>query len=108
MLDDREPFFSFGIGGSGSGVPFHTHGAVFAEVLVGAKRWFLAPPGHKPVFNPNETSLRWLHDAEARALFPEPPLYDCTLEPGEVLFIDAQWWHSTLNIGDTVFISTFL
>ena len=25
--DKREPFFSFGIGGSGSGVPFHTHGA---------------------------------------------------------------------------------
>lgn len=24
---EREPFFSFGIGGSGSGVPFHTHGA---------------------------------------------------------------------------------
>ena len=25
--DKREPFFSFGIGGSGSGVPFNTHGA---------------------------------------------------------------------------------
>lgn len=25
--DEREPFFSFGLGGSGSGVPFHTHGA---------------------------------------------------------------------------------
>jgi hypothetical protein len=28
---------SFGLGGSGSGVPFHTHGAVFAEVLHGKK-----------------------------------------------------------------------
>ena len=47
----RPPFFncssdavgalSFGFGGSGSGVPFHTHGPVFAEVLYGAKvrRW---------------------------------------------------------------------
>jgi hypothetical protein len=39
---NREPFYSFGIGGSGSGVPFHTHGAVFAEVLWGRKRWFFS------------------------------------------------------------------
>ena len=38
----REPFYSFGIGGSGSGVPFHTHGAVFAEVIFGRKRWFFS------------------------------------------------------------------
>ena len=30
---------SFGMGGSGSGVPFHTHGPVFAEVLHGRKVW---------------------------------------------------------------------
>ena len=35
-------------------------------------------------------------------------LMDCTLTPGEVLFVPDQWWHSTLNIGQTVFISTFL
>eukprot|EP00049_Salpingoeca_infusionum_P009892 m.168183 g.168183 ORF g.168183 m.168183 type:complete len:157 (-) comp14471_c0_seq9:74-544(-) len=106
---EREPFFSFGIGGSGSGVPFHTHGAVFAEVLHGQKRWFLTHPDHKPIFNPDETSYRWLLN-----VLPELPylskqqIWDCTLSPNEVLWIDAQWWHSTLNLGDTVFISTFL
>ena len=107
----REPFFSFGIGGSGSGVPFHTHGAVFAEVLHGAKRWFITAPGHKPVFDPNETSFRWLHyhyPAAGAGAAGRPPMFDCVLYPGEVLFIDTQYWHSTLNIGDTVFISTFL
>ncbi len=90
-------------------MPFHTHGAVFAEVLHGAKRWFLTPPGRKPLFSPDETSLRWLHARKhAGAALAPPPDFDCTLYPGEVLFIDAQWWHSTLNIGDTVFISTFL
>jgi hypothetical protein len=29
---------SFGMGGDGSGVPFHRHGHVFAEVLHGHKR----------------------------------------------------------------------
>jgi hypothetical protein len=65
---------------AGSGVPLHTHGAVFAEVLHGrkvvpysvlcllalvsfcnfipTKRWFLYPPSYKPLFDPNETTLR--------------------------------------------------
>ena len=82
VSDEREPFFSFGIGPSGSGVPFHTHGAVFAEVLHGAKRWFITQPRDKPVFDPNETSFRWLH---RRSIAPQPHhLFDCTLYPGEV------------------------
>ncbi|EGD83453.1 hypothetical protein PTSG_04060 [Salpingoeca rosetta] len=105
----REPFFSFGIGGSGSGVPFHTHGAVFAEVLHGAKRWFLAPPEVTPRFSPDETSYRWLHLVWPTYSQQEKDLIlECTLYPNEVLWIDAQWWHMTLNIGDTVFISTFI
>jgi hypothetical protein len=56
---DRDPFYSFGIGGSGSGVPFHTHGAVFSEVLHGYKRWFVSPVTAKPVFSPDETSYYW-------------------------------------------------
>jgi hypothetical protein len=80
--DEREPFFSFGIGASGSGVPFHTHGAVFAEVLHGAKRWFITDPADKPVFDPNETSFRWLH---RRNILPASKhLFECTLFPGEV------------------------
>ena len=38
LLDSyRLGSISFGMGGSGSGVPFHTHGPVFAEVLHGQK-----------------------------------------------------------------------
>jgi hypothetical protein len=95
------------MGGSGSGVPFHTHGAVFAEVLYGKKRWFVTPPESKPSFHPDETSYSWFHHAyEAAAT--QPGFLECTLQPGEILFMDSQWWHSTLNIGETVFISTFL
>ena len=32
---------SFGVGGAGSGVSFHTHGSGFGEVLRGRKRWLL-------------------------------------------------------------------
>ena len=113
----RDPFFSFGIGASGSGVPFHTHGAVFAEVLYGRKRWFLSRPELKPTYDPDETSIRWLTLSKGAKNAGQPrvasgeaseDLYDCTLGPGEVLYIGHTWWHSTLNIGQTVFISTFV
>ena len=75
----RDPFFSFGIGASGSGVPFHTHGAVFAEVLYGRKRWFLLEPRAKPTYDPDETSLRWLTSVHPALPKQHPKIYDCTL-----------------------------
>lgn len=79
----REPSYSFGIGSSGSGVPFHTHGAVFAEVLHGHKRWFLARPGKKPAFSPDQTSLYWVTEI-LPTLNNTADILDCTLGPGEV------------------------
>ena len=35
-------------------------------------------------------------------------IHDCTLGPGEILWLGHEWWHATLNIGDTVFLSTFI
>lgn len=104
----REPFFSFGIGGSGSGVPFHTHGAVFAEVIHGRKRWFVARPDEQPNFNPHNTSLIWALGVYPSLEKDHPKVFDCTLGPGEVLYMGHGVWHSTLNIGSTVFISTFI
>eukprot|EP00747_Dinoflagellata_sp_TGD_P074668 gnl/TRDRNA2_/TRDRNA2_158414_c0_seq1.p1 gnl/TRDRNA2_/TRDRNA2_158414_c0~~gnl/TRDRNA2_/TRDRNA2_158414_c0_seq1.p1 ORF type:complete len:289 (+),score=47.02 gnl/TRDRNA2_/TRDRNA2_158414_c0_seq1:91-867(+) len=39
-----EGALSFGVGRSGSGLPFHTHGAAYFEVAQGQKRWFVVPP----------------------------------------------------------------
>eukprot|EP00038_Savillea_parva_P025495 m.47944 g.47944 ORF g.47944 m.47944 type:complete len:351 (+) comp6942_c0_seq2:151-1203(+) len=105
---DRDPFFSFGVGGSGSGVPFHTHGAVFAEVLWGRKRWFATSPDNRPNFSPHNTSLDWVTNVLPHTDRSSIGLLDCTLGPGEILWLPAQWWHATLNIGDTVFMSTFV
>lgn len=33
---------------------------------------------------------------------------ECTLGVGEVLYLPTGWWHATLNVGQTVFISTFV
>ena len=76
-----------------------------------------ARPTSKPDFSPDNTSLKWVTDVlptlEADAgLFGEESgqkvIYDCTLGPGEILWLGHEWWHATLNIGDTVFLSTFI
>eukprot|EP00123_Amoebidium_parasiticum_P015216 comp22839_c1_seq1/m.35955 comp22839_c1_seq1/g.35955 ORF comp22839_c1_seq1/g.35955 comp22839_c1_seq1/m.35955 type:complete len:298 (-) comp22839_c1_seq1:611-1504(-) len=99
---------SFGMGGSGSGVPYHRHGPVFAEVLHGHKRWYLLPASHpRPHYHPNETSLKWTLEIYPTLPVSELP-QECVCGPGEVIYIPDQWWHGTLNIGESVFISTFV
>eukprot|EP00388_Colpodella_angusta_P017406 GDKJ01043014.1.p1 GENE.GDKJ01043014.1~~GDKJ01043014.1.p1 ORF type:complete len:290 (-),score=30.52 GDKJ01043014.1:23-892(-) len=100
---------SFGIGGSGSGVPFHIHGPVFAEVFHGLKRWFFSPPGKRPEFDGEELSLFWFERlVSSGKLIPPKDVTVCTAKPGDMVFIPDQWWHATLNIGETVFMSDFV
>ncbi|NXQ87963.1 JMJD8 protein, partial [Nyctibius grandis] len=71
------------------------------------QRWFLYPPHKTPHFHPNETTLAWLHRTYPALPPAERPL-ECTLRPGEVLYFPDRWWHATLNLDTSVFISTFL
>ncbi|VDM70413.1 unnamed protein product [Strongylus vulgaris] len=43
----------------GTGVPFHFHGPVFAEIIYGSKRWFLYPFEERPEFEPDHSTLEW-------------------------------------------------
>jgi len=102
------PALSFGAAGDGSGVPFHHHNDGFAEVLHGAKRWLFhygeEPP---PEFEPNATSLSWIRATLPRLPKRLAPL-ECTIYPGDLVYFPKDVWHATLNVGTTVFISTFL
>ena len=80
----------------------------YTEVLFGRKRWFLTPPGTKPDFSPDETSLVWVNRTYELYATRHSAMQECVLSRNEVLWIPDQWWHSTLNIGETVFISTFI
>mmetsp|Transcript_18247 Transcript_18247/g.43645 ORF Transcript_18247/g.43645 Transcript_18247/m.43645 type:complete len:289 (-) Transcript_18247:144-1010(-) len=105
---DDDLAFSFGIGASGTGVPFHVHGQGWSEVLHGRKRWLLYPPRHEPPFDPDESSASWL-----RRVYPtlrgddRRLLEDCVIEPGEALYFPSMWWHATVNVGESVFVSSF-
>lgn len=99
--------YSFGIAGPGTGVPFHWHGPGYSEVVYGRKRWFLYPPEKAPNFHPNKTTLSWVVDTYPSLNQGDRPI-ECTIHPGEVLYFPDRWWHATLNLDTSVFISTFL
>uniref|UniRef100_A0A4X2L8A8 Jumonji domain containing 8 n=1 Tax=Vombatus ursinus TaxID=29139 RepID=A0A4X2L8A8_VOMUR len=71
------------------------------------QRWFLYPPEKTPDFHPNKTTLAWLRDTYPALPITERPL-QCTVQAGEVLYFPDRWWHATLNLDTSVFISTFL
>ncbi|KAK6171403.1 hypothetical protein SNE40_019599 [Patella caerulea] len=99
--------YSFGLAGAGTGVPFHFHGPGFGEVVFGRKRWFMYPPDKTPNFHPDKTTLQWLIDDYTKLHVQDLPL-ECTINKGEIIYFPDRWWHGTLNIDTSVFISTFL
>jgi Cupin-like domain len=98
---------SFGIGNRGSGVQWHIHGPGFSEALHGKKHWILYPPKEEPPFHPDHTSRYWMEHVYPK--LPEKDLpYECTLEPGDMIYFPDGWWHATINLDPyTSFISSF-
>ena len=102
------PALSFGVGPDGSGVPFHFHNDGFSEVMHGAKYWMLYPGGRKPPrFRANATSASWLLHDYPKLADGERPM-ECLIGPGDLLYFPKGWYHAILNVGETVFMSTFL
>ena len=102
----QPPELSFGVGADGSGVPFHFHNDGFSEVLHGGKYWLLYP--HKPPrFRENATSVSWLRRDYPQLTVRERP-FECLIGPGDLLYFPKGWWHAVVNVGETVFMSTFL
>jgi hypothetical protein len=96
---------SFGIGNRGSGVQWHVHGPGFSEALFGRKHWVLYPD--KPVFDANQTSRYWMEHVY-NLLSPDKLPYECTLDPGDLIYFPHQWYHATINLDPyTAFVSTF-
>ena len=120
---------SFGIGNAGSGVQWHTHGPGFSEAVHGRKHWILHPPTtRRPTNIHNNSNSSNFHeipidgyhkDQSSRYwmeyVYPSIPrdirnryYYECTLDPGDLIYFPNHWWHATINLDRyTAFISTF-
>ena len=101
--------YSFGVGGPLTGVPWHDHSAVFAETVHGKKRWWLRSKKlPAPSFPLDKTSLAYAVELPSLAPGARDGVLDCTTGPGETLYVPGLWHHSTLNLGETVILSTFV
>eukprot|EP00941_MAST-03F_sp_MAST-3F-sp1_P001999 g1999.t1 len=111
---------AFGMGGKFSGVPFHTHGPGWSEVLHGRKRWFIVPHvfGEDPKkqfsdFDPEKSQMQWVEEkyetfGQQGTLSEGHNLYECVIVAGEALYFPTHFFHATLNLDAyTVFVSAF-
>jgi hypothetical protein len=98
------------LGGAGSGLGFHGHGASWNALVLGRKRWFIYPPHW---FHPalkldparddyDLDGLSWFKNAypavEGTALAPT----ECVTAAGDVLYLPEHWMHATLNTAANV------
>ncbi|CAD5213575.1 unnamed protein product [Bursaphelenchus okinawaensis] len=79
----------------------------FAGVVHGSKLWFLTEPDKKPVFDPDRSTLDWYLNDYPK-LEPNQKPFECLMKPGELIYFPDKWYHATLNMETSVFISTFL
>jgi hypothetical protein len=100
------------MGKCGTGTPFH-NAAVwnFFTMLDGKKTWYFVSPEHTHLLYPFITAGRAAGfsnilypdecDYVAHPMFKFCPVYETTLEAGDVMLNPAWWWHAIRNITRT-------
>lgn len=71
---------------------------VFAQI-VGRKRWWLASPAEDVLLH---HLLGYYPQFDLRAPPPGVTVRECLLEPGDLLFLPAGWWHQVLALDPSV------
>ena len=110
------------VGPSGAGLALHNHGEAFEAVVVGRKLVLFLPPlphdrGSRTSAATEAARLRLLSvpvgelvalpDGQRDALliaagWNASDLTSCLLAPGDAIWIPCNYYHGTMNIGDTV------
>ena len=93
LLASRNGRYTIGIGGAGSGAPFHAHEAAVNIVIVGTKRWFLYPPAQadyttEPIFD-------WVRDTYPTLSAARRPI-EMLQQAGDVVILPPLWGHATI------------
>ena len=107
-----------GVGGSGSGAPFHDHEVIALNVaFAGRKRWLVTRPcspdcripfyqGGAAVYHPELLLNQAQLPASTLHMLSEGgDTWDCTQHPGEVVFIPARFLHATINLDESVAVA---
>jgi len=113
---DRPSFRWLLVGPPRAGSTFHkdpNFTSAWHGLIIGKKKWILFPPDFVPlgifpspdgqqVTGP-ETMVQWFIDFYKEKT-PVKPI-ECTLNAGELMFIPSQWWHSVINLEESVAIT---
>lgn len=103
------PLVRLGVGGTGSGAPFHDHMPAINVAFAGRKRWLVAKPGTELVLvGPNDL-LKMLPQQEFQAalagLERGGKMWQCTQQPGEAVYVPAMFLHAIVNMDEVVSVA---
>lgn len=104
------------IGGDGTSTQWHTDGLQTTFVqLHGYKQWYLAPPAFSPCLDARVALLdqQYVHsmidfrqpDLVHHPLYARLPVFEVRLQPGDILYVPAFWWHCVVNEGTSIGVS---
>jgi hypothetical protein len=102
-LGPLESLTRLGVGGTGSGTPFHDHELAINVAFGGRKRWLIAAPQTDLVHaSPHEL----LHSILPSSQFQEAwsrlenseRAWSCTQLPGEAMYLPDRFLHATVNL----------
>ena len=108
-LDSATRYFSAGllIGPAGSQANLHQdflHSHAYLAQIRGRKRCTLFSPNDSDALYEGQINLDQ-PDLAKFPLFRDATAFECTLEPGEMLFIPCGWWHHVVAIEKSITVN---
>lgn len=104
------PLTRLGLGGTGTGAPFHDHEPAFNFAFAGRKHWIVAKP-HQPLALVSPTHL--LNEVLPLPAFQsviknmngEGSMWQCTQKAGEAVFVPRMHLHAIMNLDDALAVA---
>jgi len=117
-IDHRPSFRWILVGPQRSGASFHKDPnatSAWNALLSGRKKWILYPPDIVPpgvhpspdgweVATP-ESVVEWFVDFYDQVQKSAVKPFECVTKPGELLFIPSGWWHTALNLEESIAVT---
>lgn len=96
-----------GVGGTGSGTPFHDHELALNVAFAGRKHWLIAAPETDLIHaSPHELLHRILPSTQFqeawKRLETSKRAWSCTQLPGEVVYLPDRFLHATINLEEGI------
>jgi hypothetical protein len=113
MLTGELSWPHFWAGGAGVATPLHWDNLqnLYGQII-GRKRFLLAAPDDLDKLYPYPASARFAHISYANPDDPEPwpriqdvSWLECVVEPGDLLFLPAFWWHHVRSLDVAVSVN---